>query len=196
MADYWPPLAPRPAPRAARRERVPRSVSTPQATRDVAPSPRMVSDFQSEPIRAIGGRLKIRGHPGPASASSLIEGDGNGAKVQTFRGWSPPKVCTFGWSFSGENSPAGAGSPIWRTGSPASPSAVAADGNGNLGRGLGGTRPPSPLPPFVFPSHSPSAFPPMSCLEIRVGGPEFLNPALPAPRQLASIGGLSTFRSF
>ena len=64
-ADYWPPLAPRPAPRAARRERVPPRVRPVQATRDVAPSLRMVSDFQSEPIRAIGGRLKIRGHPAP-----------------------------------------------------------------------------------------------------------------------------------
>ena len=64
-ADYWPTLAPRPAPRAARRESVPPSVRPAQGTGDVSPSPRMLSDFQSEPIRAIGGRLKIGGHPAP-----------------------------------------------------------------------------------------------------------------------------------
>ena len=172
-ADYWPPLGPRPAPRAARRERVLPSVRPVQATRDVAPSPRMVSDFQSEPIRAIGGRLKIRGHPGPASASSPIEGDGNEPKVQTFRGWSPPKVCTFGWSFWAENSPAGAGSPIRITGSPTSPSAAAADGSGNLGRQLGEACFPSCFPPVSVAFRSSSTLPSMSCLEIRVGDPNF-----------------------
>ena len=173
MADYWPPLAPRPASLATRRERVPPSFPPVQETGDVAPSPRMVSDFQSEPIRAIGGRLKIRGHPGPASASSPIEGDGNEPKVQTFRGWSPPKVCTFGWSFWAENSPAGAGSPIRITGSPTSPSAAAADGSGNLGRQLGEACFPSCFPPVSVAFRSSSTLPSMSCLEIRVGDPNF-----------------------
>ena len=66
-----------------------------------------------------------------------------------------------------------------RTGSPAPPSAAGANGNGNWGRDLGETRSPSPLPPFSVDSRSSSAFPPMSCLKIRVRGPEFLNP--PAP---------------
>ena len=83
-----------------------------------------------------------------------------------------------------------------RTGSPAPPSAAGADGNGNWGRGLGETRSPSPLLPSSIASRSSSTFPPMSCLGIRVGQPEFWNPILPAPRQFTSIGGFSTFWSF
>ena len=61
-ADY---RGPRPAPRTSRRWGVAPCVRPAQGTGEVAPNPRMVSDSQSAPIRAIGGRLKIRGHPAP-----------------------------------------------------------------------------------------------------------------------------------
>ena len=51
------------------------------------------------------------------------------------------------------------------------------------GRRLGESCSPSSFPPFPVLVRSSSAFPPMSCLEIRVGEPEFLNPH-PRPARL------------
>ena len=192
MADYWPPLAPRPASLAARRERVPPSFPPVQETRDVAPSPMMVSDFQSEPIRAIGGRLKIGAIRHRPSASSPIGGNGQQPKGQNFGGRSPPKVCSFGCSFGGGIRP---GEAIPRFGEPPPlplhrsrrPIRTGIDG-----RRLGESCSPSRFTSFPVLVRSSSAFPPMSCLEIRVGEPEFLNPA-PRPARLRFDWGF--FRS-
>ena len=81
-----------------------------------------------------------------------------------------------------------------RTGSPSPPSAGGAGGNGNWGREPGETHSPSPLPLFAMVVCSSSAFLSMSYLEIWVAGPEFLKPALPAPRPFVSIGALSSLR--
>ena len=133
MADYWPPLAPRPASLAARRERVPPRCPPVHETRDVAPSPRMVSDFQSEPIRAIGGRLKIGAIRHRPSASSPIGGNGQQPKGQTFGGRSPPKVCSFGCPFGGGIRP---GEAIPRLGEPPPPPLHRPAGP--IGTGIGG----------------------------------------------------------
>ena len=154
----------------------------------------MVSDFQSEPIRAIGGRLKIRGHPGPP-IGEFADGPGwrptEGAELRREVPSEVPRLRLVVW---GRKSPAGGGSPIGGTRSPAPPSAAVADGNRNWRRELEVTCSSSPLPPFSRLFRSSSAFPPMSCLKIRVAGPEFSNALLLAPRPFVSIGGLSTLR--
>ena len=155
----------------------------------------MASDSQSEPIRAIGGRLKIGGHPAPP-VGEFADRAGwpttEGAELRRETPSEGPRLRSPVW---GRNSPAGGGSPIRGTTSPAPPSATAADGNGNWGRGLGETNSPNPLPPFAVLVCSSSAFPPMSCLEIRVVGPKFLKTTLPAPGPFPSIGTLSSLRS-
>ena len=62
---------------------------------------------------------------------------------------------------------------------------------------LGERRSPSRSPPLFVLVCSSSAFPPMSCLEIGVAGAGFSKPPPPpAPRPFASIGALSSPRSF
>ena len=156
----------------------------------------MVSDLQSAPIRAIGGRLKIRGHPAPPLGEFADRAGWPATEGADLRREFPSEGLRLRLALWGQNSPPGGGSPIRGPASPTPPSASAADGNENWGRGLGETRPPCPLPPFPVLVRCSSAFPSMSCLEIRVPRPEFLNPAPPASRPFASIGALSSLRSF
>ena len=117
-ADYWPTLAPRPAPRTARRESVPPSVRPAQGTGDVSPSPRMLSDFQSEPIRAIGGRLKIGGHPAPPIGEFADRGEWPTIEGADFRRGPPSEVLPLRLFVWGRNSPGGGDSPIRGTAFP------------------------------------------------------------------------------
>ena len=129
-ADY---CGPRPAPRTSRRWGVPLRVRPIQGTGEVAPNPRMVSDSQSEPIRAISARWKIRGHRAPP-VSEFADRVGwpttEGAELRREVSSDDLRLRSPVW---GQNSPVGGGSPIRGTTSPASPSATEADGNGNWG---------------------------------------------------------------
>ena len=154
----------------------------------------MASDSQSAPIRAIGGRLKIRGQPTPGVGEIADRGDGQQSKAQIFGGDLPPKICTFCRPFRGGIRPREGFPRLGEPAPPTSPSAAEADGNGNWGRGLGESRSPSPLPSFSVAFRSSSAFPPMSCLKFRVAGPEISKPARPGPRPSSSIGAFRSSR--
>ena len=128
----------------------------------------MLSDFQSGPIRAIGGRLKIGGHlTPPISEFADFCGEWPTIEGADLRREVPSEgllLWLFVWA---RKSPGGGDSPIGGTTSPASPSADGADWNGNWRRELRETRPPCPLPPFS--------------IVVRVGEPEFSKRGPPRP---------------
>ena len=136
----------------------------------------MVSDFQSAPTRGIGSRLKIQGHPGPHISEFADRGGWRRSKGANLQRVVPSEGLHLRLVVWGENSPAGAGSPIRRTGSPTTPSATAADGSGNWIRQLGETCFPSCFLPVFVTFRRSSTLALMSCLEIRVGDPNFLSP--------------------
>ena len=194
-ADYWPTLAPRPAPRAARRESVPPSVRPAQGTGDVSPSPRMLSDFQSEPIRAIGGRLKIGGHPAPPIGEFADRGEWPTTEGADLRREVPSEGLLLRLFVWGRNSPAGGGFPIRGPPPHPPPSATAADGNGNWGRTTRGEFLPESFSAVFRPCSQLIGVSADELLGNRVEGTRFSNPPLPALAAFASIGALSSLRS-
>ena len=180
-ADY---CGPRPAPRTSLRWGVPLRVRPAQGTGEVAPSPRMVSDSQSAPIRAIGGRLKIRGHPAPRVGEFADRGGWPTTEGADLRRRPSSKGLRVRQVFLGGGFALGRGFLDLGTHPPRSLHRP----RGPIGVGFGGsllgeTSSPSTLPSFSVLSGSSSALPPMSCLGIRVRGPGFPkpNPSRPEP---------------
>lgn len=69
---------------------------TPKDTWEVVPSPMMVLYFQSAPIRAISGQVKIGGHPAPCVGEVSNRGEWPDTKgADPWR-----EVCPFGTPFS------------------------------------------------------------------------------------------------
>ena len=182
----------RPAPHTSRRWGVPLHIRPAQGTGKVAPSPRMVSDSQSAPIRAIGGRLKIRGHPAPRVGEFANRGDGQRPKVQTFRGLrrrpSSEGIRVRQVFWGGEIRPR-EGVPRFGTPPPPPPPRSLHRPRGPIRVGIGGSLPgetssPRTLPSFSVLCGSSSALPPMSCVGIRVRGPEFPKPTPSRPEPI------------
>ena len=93
----------------------------------------MVSDSQSAPIRANGGRLKIRGHPAPRVGEFADRGGWRTTEGADLRRTPSSEDLRVRQVFGGRNLPSGGGSPIWGTASPAHPSAPGADWSGDWG---------------------------------------------------------------
>ena len=173
-ADY---RGPRPAPR----------VRPAQGTGKVAPSRRMVSDSQSAPIRAIGGRLKIRGHSAPRVGEFADRGGWPTVEGADLRRRPSSEGLRIRQVFLGGIRPR---EGVPRFGPPppppprVPPSAPGPIRVGIWGSLLGETSSPSTLPSFSVLSGSSSALPPMSCLGIRVRGPGFPKPTRSRPEPI------------
>ena len=135
--------------------------------------------------------IQNRGHPAPPIGEFADRGKWPTTEGAELRREVPSKGLLLRLFVWGRHPPGGGDSLIGGTASPAPPSAGGADWNGNWRRELEETHPPSPFPPFSIVVCSSSAFPPMSCLQIRVGGPGFSKRRPPPPR--APPRGLGVF---
>ena len=140
----------------------------------------MSSVFQSVPIRAIGGRLKNRGHFAPPLGECADRGGWRMTEGADLRREVPSEGLLLWRLVGGRNSPPGSGFPIGETGSPSPPSAPEADGTGNWGKLARGDFLPESFPAILHAWSQLIGISADELLEIRARGPEF-QPAPPPP---------------